>query len=503
MQRLLRALHLSRRTFDWLEASGAPNTKATTELGLGASGAFVLPALSGPASSLGLCLSRQIGPPPCLSLRLNTLHPNSPWPWDIEEALAQLRSVLGPEASFRPHATWPDVITVTTQPPKGFDPEPKYPTVLTTARAGEAVLRGRHLVAKDIFATVPDAPKIRKGSAVSVFAAARDVQDEGHSSQEPVNAELGAEGMAASAAVERLVHTRYARGADGPAIDAIFIGNGTWLPPFGVRMSSGFLRPMPLPNKGDTRIIRHKGNVITPGGAAYHQGLAERGTKLPDGFLPQSLPSVTAIHILNPQPGEHVLDLCAAPGGKTHHAAQLMRNTGSIVAVEASEVRYHRMRKFLVDAGASIVTCVHADGTQFNGASNGQSFDRVLVDAPCSSSGLWPRLDWKRVTQEGVEKLAQQQFALLATAVREVKVGGTVVYSVCSYLPQETVEVCKRALQELPLELDTANGDSSHSQEGITADCDAMGFFVIRFRRLPGSLVTHVRRGGARRRVKR
>merc|ERR1712086_477427 len=142
-----------------------------------------------------------------------------------------------------------------------------------------------------------------------------------------------------------------------------------------------------------------------------------------------------------------------SPGGKTHHAAQVMQNLGSIVAVEASDPRVKRMKAFLAGAGARIVTCVHADGTQWSSDAQ-QSFDRALVDAPCSSSGLWPRLDWKRVTPQGVAKLAEQQFALLCTAVREVKIGGTIVYSVCSYLPQETVEVCKRALQELPLELD-------------------------------------------------
>jgi len=181
-----------------------------------------------------------------------------------------------------------------------------------------------------------------------------------------------------------------------------------------------------------------------------------------------------------------------------------MHNTGCIVAVEASELRFERMRNFLADSGACIVDCVHADGTQWKCSARAHTFDRVLVDAPCSSSGLWPRLDWKRVTREGVRKLADKQFALLSTVVREVKVGGTVVYSVCSYLPQETVDICKRALQELPLELDKGHGDTSEligNIRNIAEECDAMGFFVVRFRRLPGGAATRSGCGKRRRRM--
>ncbi|CAK0895022.1 unnamed protein product [Prorocentrum cordatum] len=232
-------------------------------------------------------------------------------------------------------------------------------------------------------------------------------------------------------------------------------------------MSAGFVPAMALPSMNGVRVS--------------HGSLAPAKSVLPEWLVPQSASSAATVHILAPEPGERVLDLCAAPGGKTRLAAELMHNRGEIVAVESSEPRLARLRQLLAHAGASIVECVLADGAKWRSGSPRRPFDRALVDAPCSASGLWPRLDWKRVTPDGVAALAAQQFSLLAAAAREVRPGGVVVYSVCSYLPQETLAVALRALAELPLELDGEIGRGGTSGAGLHGgwgdDCDMMGFF--------------------------
>jgi len=195
---------------------------------------------------------------------------------------------------------------------------------------------------------------------------------------------------------------------------------------------------------------------------------------------------------LGPRPGERVLDLCAAPGGKAQYAAELMENRGTVVAVEPGTQRFRRMERFLGSAGAHCVRCLQADGLTWRSGDADPPFDRAIVDAPCSSSGLWPRLDWRRLSVAGLAALAERQFALLAAAAREVKPGGTVVYAVCSYMPQETEAVYRRALAELPLEPAPASEPFGPSQRPGDA-CDVLGFFAARFRRLPGAVIASAR----------
>jgi len=349
--------------------------------------------------------------------------------------------------------------------------------VLVPARTGEALLRGAGQVALgDIWGSIPDSARLRKGAPVSVFAAARDVPSKATVRE---SVDLQSEGMIGvdvreeiETTVRSLIHSRYTRGPFGPETDSIFVGNGVWVPPFGVRMNHGFVPALPLYDSL-TRSSRD-GQKRLP--------IAESAT-LPRCLIPQSLASVAVSHTLAPAPGETILDLCAAPGGKTHHIAQLMRNDGRIVAIEPQEDRLCRMESFLKASGVTIAECVQADGSDWISGSPSPPFDRALVDAPCSSSGLWPKLDWHRLKAESFHELTRRQFELLKTAVREVKPGGVVVYAVCSYFPQETTAVCMRALEELPVALDEEIAPSLAIDGG-----DVMGFFIVRFRRLSGNV---------------
>ena len=161
-----------------------------------------------------------------------------------------------------------------------------------------------------------------------------------------------------------------------------------------------------------------------------------------DGRIwPQSRGSQLAGLVVGAQEGERVLDLCAAPGGKT---GQLH---GEVTAVEIDPGRASELRANLATMHAANVTVVEADGTRLPPALTG--FDRALVDAPCSGLGVLaqrPDLRWR------AEPLPGLQLALLRSAAERVRPGGTIVYSVCTVNADETTAVVEASgLEVVPL----------------------------------------------------
>ena len=166
-------------------------------------------------------------------------------------------------------------------------------------------------------------------------------------------------------------------------------------------------------------------------------------------FTPQSRASQLVAPIVDPQPGERVLDLCAAPGGKTTHLAALMQATGEVVAVERHPQRARALESTCERMRASNATVVTTDAKGFDGA---HGFDRVLLDPPCSGLGTLrshPDLRW-RVTPEDIERLAAEQDELLAAARRALRPGGTLVYSICTLSPREERLVTADVRRTLP-----------------------------------------------------
>lgn len=150
----------------------------------------------------------------------------------------------------------------------------------------------------------------------------------------------------------------------------------------------------------------------------------------------QSRASMWVARALAPEPGERVLDLCAAPGGKTTHLAALMGNEGTIVAVERNPKRAAALRETAARMGATCVEVVEGDAAEYVADA---PFDRVLVDPPCSGLGTLqsrPDLRW-RASAEAIPELAAQQEAILAAGERALRPGGALVYSVCTLSQQE------------------------------------------------------------------
>lgn len=156
-------------------------------------------------------------------------------------------------------------------------------------------------------------------------------------------------------------------------------------------------------------------------------------------ITPQSRASQRVALAVDPQPGERVLDLCAAPGGKTTHMAALMGDQGSIVAVEKHPQRAKALEAQAKRLHASSVTVHVGDAKALAPGDLGGVFDRVLIDPPCSGLGTLrthPDLRW-RATPDAIEVLRREQEAILDAARALLKPGGRLVYSTCTLSPRE------------------------------------------------------------------
>ena len=194
--------------------------------------------------------------------------------------------------------------------------------------------------------------------------------------------------------------------------------------------------------------------------------------------------------LVAPQPHERVLDLCAAPGGKCTHLAELMGDEGEVWAMERQDSRVASLEATVARLAAHSVHVVHGDGRTYTFP---MPFDRVLVDAPCSGLGVLARradARWRK-GPEVLREMPPVQLELLAAAARRVRPGGVLVYSVCSFEPEETTEVVERFLRTQPsFVLESAQGvapDEVVDEHGMMRvlphvhGCD--GAFAARFRR--------------------
>ena len=172
-------------------------------------------------------------------------------------------------------------------------------------------------------------------------------------------------------------------------------------------------------------------------------------------FYVQDPSTLFAVRELDPQPGETVLDLCAAPGGKLTVVAQLMRNDGRLLAHDTTPERLELIKQNCARLGVTCVQTVLPSAlnslARHSGAAVAQpstAFDRILIDAPCSNTGVMRRrvdLRW-RISQREIERLRTTQLELLCQAASLLKPGGRLVYSTCSLEPEENSDVVTKFL---------------------------------------------------------
>lgn len=168
-------------------------------------------------------------------------------------------------------------------------------------------------------------------------------------------------------------------------------------------------------------------------------------------FYVQDSASMWVSHLLAPHPGERILDLCAAPGSKTTHMAALMQNQGLITAIDPKAERLALLKENLSRLSVTIVETELTDALQWSTSS--QSYDRVLVDAPCSGSGTLrkhPEI-LLHLRKMNVDNFTRQQLALLKKGFECLKPGGSLVYSTCSILPAENTQLVQTFLMQNPI----------------------------------------------------
>jgi 16S rRNA (cytosine967-C5)-methyltransferase len=208
-------------------------------------------------------------------------------------------------------------------------------------------------------------------------------------------------------------------------------------------------------------------------------------------FQVQDESSMLVAHVLDPQPGEFIIDTCSAPGGKTTHIAALMQNKGRVLATDIYEHKLKRVNENAVRLGIEIIQTELLDATQIGDVYENQA-DRVLVDAPCSGLGVLrrkPDARWRKSPALLVE-LPKLQLEILKSAAKAVKSGGVLVYSTCTIAKEENQTVVNLFLAEHPeFELEQTGQFLPYAKQETTmvqllphiAGTD--GFFIARMKR--------------------
>lgn len=202
----------------------------------------------------------------------------------------------------------------------------------------------------------------------------------------------------------------------------------------------------------------------------------------------QSLSSMLPPIVLEPKEKENILDMTAAPGGKTTQMSAMTDNKAYITACEKNKIRAERLKYNLQKQGAKMVNVMQEDARKL---SDYFSFDKILLDAPCSGSGTENVLNAK-FTEELIERSVKTQEELLKKALKILKPGGEMVYSTCSILKQENEDLLKKFLKKSKIEIMPINLTDEipmlpTTLEGTVCVCPTEiyeGFFVGKIKKL-------------------
>ncbi|EFA09726.1 tRNA (cytosine(72)-C(5))-methyltransferase NSUN6 isoform X2 [Tribolium castaneum] len=222
---------------------------------------------------------------------------------------------------------------------------------------------------------------------------------------------------------------------------------------------------------------------------------------LGDNFLPpgaallQNLPSIICTHVLAPCPNDTILDMCASPGNKTTHIAALLKNQGRLVAIDKTPTKVAQLRQRCENFGAK-VEILQTDSTKLLDRFCYESFDKILLDAPCSALGKRPQFV-NTTSRKILRSYVPLQRKLFETAVQLLKTDGTLVYSTCTITLAENEGIVAWALKNFKLELVEAapilggpgwDGTQLTSEQlkkvqrfGPHQSIDSVGFFIAKF----------------------
>ncbi len=216
------------------------------------------------------------------------------------------------------------------------------------------------------------------------------------------------------------------------------------------------------------------------------------------GFFVQGSAATLTGHVLNPIPDIRILDMTAAPGGKTTHLAELMNNRGEIIALDIYDHKIKLIKDNCKRLGINIVDTIKIDAAKFNSS---VLFDKILLDAPCSGLGVLankPELKW-RIKPSDIDNLSSLQYNLLEKALTLLKPGGELVYSTCTLTDSENKQVINKFLDNYSNKVQILSLKEDLKRLGVEhlyPDCNTEyielfppqsgteGFFMAKFRRI-------------------
>lgn len=193
-------------------------------------------------------------------------------------------------------------------------------------------------------------------------------------------------------------------------------------------------------------------------------------------FTPQDRGAYNAAIVLDPQAGECVIDMCAAPGGKTTHIAELMRDTGQVIACDIHPHKVKLIESNAKRLGLNCVTATEWDSCKRNPNFIGKA-DRVLCDVPCSGWGIIRRKPDIKLSHTELDELYGIQLAILRNGAEYVKDGGTLVYSTCTLNKLENENIINKFLET------NDNFEKTYEKTYYPHECDSDGFYICRLDR--------------------
>ena len=195
-------------------------------------------------------------------------------------------------------------------------------------------------------------------------------------------------------------------------------------------------------------------------------------------IIAQDASSYLAAKNLGAMPNELVLDICAAPGGKTAVLAEEMKNSGEVIAIDVHQHKIKLIDTNMKKLGIDIVKAIVMDARNVN--KQGRKFDKILVDVPCSGYGVIrkkPEILYSK-NRENIEELAKLQLEILNSAADILKDGGELIYSTCTITDEENTNNIKKFLEERK----EFNVEKLHIPESVLGDYDKLGGFCINYK---------------------
>ncbi|XP_065842122.1 tRNA (cytosine(72)-C(5))-methyltransferase NSUN6-like isoform X2 [Oscarella lobularis] len=343
-------------------------------------------------------------PPNQTVVRVNTLLAT------VSQVKSQLLASLAKGSVVTEAECIGDVLLIPGSGKRDVKAVPSQGAIVVDSKCGEAVCRGANVFAPGIVAMSPD---VRQGDFVGVFV---DVKS--------------------SCIRGQKVHE-----SDLLGLHVVFLGNGR------AEMSRRdiFIQtsaPRGLAVKMTDPLYLH----------------ASLNGVLPRLIFLQNLPSVVAGHVLDPKPGSCILDMCAAPGGKATHIATLMKDLGTVIAIDKTSNKITRVLNLAERLGIKCIKAFQADSRflvqkdakdspDFAPPFRPESFDKIILDAPCSCLGQRPRFDCGPSLRE-LRSFPVLQKSLLKSAVQLLKPGGELVYCTCTISPEENESQVASFLRE-------------------------------------------------------